>query len=141
MRIIILSFLILFISTTASCQEQSDKVPQVVLNAFQTKYPGENDPDFELDDHGYWEAHFKKDGERYRADFNADGTWRETENSIKKSEIPEAIQEAIEREFPDRKITEVEHVISATQGEFYDIEFKQKGKNMDVMYRKDGTKV
>ncbi|WOI23737.1 PepSY-like domain-containing protein [Nonlabens ulvanivorans] len=141
MKITILSLLILFISTTASCQEKSDKVPQEVINAFQTKYPGENDPDFELDDHGYWEAHFKKDGEKYRADFHADGTWRETENSIKDSEIPKAIQEAIEREFPDKKITEAEHVISATQGEFYDIEFEQKGKNMDVMYRKDGTKV
>tara|TARA_R110002012_G_scaffold206813_2_gene376853 strand:+ start:403 stop:828 length:426 start_codon:yes stop_codon:yes gene_type:complete len=141
MKITILTLLILFISTTASCQEKSDKVPQEVINAFQTKYPGENDPDFELDDHGYWEAHFKKDGEKYRADFHADGTWRETENSIKDSEIPKAIQEAIEREFPDKKITEAEHVISATQGEFYDIEFEQKGKNMDVMYRKDGTKV
>nr|WP_042296346.1 PepSY-like domain-containing protein [Nonlabens ulvanivorans] len=141
MRITVLSFLILFIYTTASCQEQSDKVPQVVLNAFQAKYPGENDPDFELDDHGYWEAHFKKDGESYRADFHADGTWRETENSIKKSEIPKAIQDAIEKEYPDKKVTEAEHVISATQGEFYDIEFKQEGKNMDVMYRKDGTKV
>nr|WP_238566050.1 hypothetical protein [Nonlabens ulvanivorans] len=60
---------------------------------------------------------------------------------MKDSEIPKAIQEAIEREFPDKKITEAEHVISATQGEFYDIEFEQKGKNMDVMYRKDGTKV
>ncbi|GAK94035.1 hypothetical protein JCM19298_510 [Nonlabens ulvanivorans] len=65
MKITILSLLILFISTTASCQEKSDKVPQEVINAFQTKYPGENDPDFELDDHGYWEAHFKKDGEKY----------------------------------------------------------------------------
>jgi hypothetical protein len=39
------------------------------------------------------------------------------------------------------KITEAEHVISATKGEFYDIEFKQKGKNKDVEYRRDGSKV
>lgn len=142
MRIAVIICTLLFISSSASCQNKSeDKVPDVVLKAFQAKYPGENDPDFELDDHGYWEAHFKKDGEKYRADFYADGTWRETENSIKDKEIPKAIQKAIEKEFSNRKITEAEHVISAKLGEFWDIEFKQKGKNLDIMYRKDGTKV
>ncbi|WP_298952618.1 PepSY-like domain-containing protein [uncultured Nonlabens sp.] len=142
MKNTVVLFTLLFISITASCQTRSSKeVPQVVSDAFEFKYPGEKDPDFELDDHGYWEAHFKKDGEKYRADFHADGTWRETENSIKDKEIPKAIQEAIEKEFPDRTIQEAEHVMSATKGEFYDIEFKQKGKNMDVEYREDGTKV
>ena len=142
MRFTGMLFMLLFISITASCQtKSSNEVPQVVLDAFEAKYPGETDPDFATDAHGYWEAHFKKNGEKYRADFNADGTWRETENSIKDKEIPKAIQEAIEREFPDRTIQEAEHVMSATKGEFYDIEFKQKGKNMDVEYRKDGTKV
>jgi hypothetical protein len=137
------SFLyLLFTIALASCQNKSNnEVPQVVLDSFELKYPGENDPDFEQDVHGYWEAHFKKDGEKYRADFHADGSWRETENSIKDKEIPEAIQKAIQREFPDMKITEAEHVISAAKGEFYDIEFKQKGKNKDVEYRKDGSKV
>ncbi|MGJ8685506.1 MAG: PepSY-like domain-containing protein [Nonlabens sp.] len=139
LTLIILSFL--FVSINASCQEKPEEVPEAVQSAFKAKYPDENDPDFELDSHGYWEAHFKKDGEKYRADFNPDGTWVETENSIKDSEIPVAIQEAIEREYPERVITEAEHVMSATKGEFYDIEFKQKGKNMDVEYREDGTKV
>ena len=97
------SFLyLLFTIALASCQNKSNnEVPQVVLDSFELKYPGENDPDFEQDVHGYWEAHFKKDGEKYRADFHADGSWRETENSIKDKEIPEAIQKAIQREFPD----------------------------------------
>ncbi|AGC78340.1 putative PepSY-like beta-lactamase-inhibitor [Nonlabens dokdonensis] len=142
MRNISFIILCLFLSLTASCQKNDDsKAPKAVLEAFAIKYPDEHDPDFEQDAHGYWEAHFKKDGEKYRADFYEDGTWRETENSIKDKEIPKAIQKAIKKEFPDRKITEAEHVMSATLGEFYDIEFKQKGKNMDVMYRKDGTKV
>ncbi len=129
-----------------SCQENKNnekhdtsKVPQAVSESFQKKYPGENDPDWEQDDHGYWESHFKKDGEKYRADFNADGTWVETENSIKKDELPEPILKVIEKEYKDHEITEVEHVSSAREGEFYDVEFKQKGKNMDVEFRKDGT--
>ncbi|WP_240642481.1 PepSY-like domain-containing protein [Nonlabens xiamenensis] len=131
----------LFLIGICSCQESKEQVPAVVLANFQKKYPGENDPDFKQDDHGYWEAHFKIDGERYRADYNADGSWVETENDIKYKNLPKAIQLAIEREFPDREISEVEHVMSASKGEFYDVEFKQKGKNMDVEYRADGSKV
>ncbi len=141
MKNLILIVIALFTFTIASCQEKKDEVPQVVKDAFKAKYPGENDPDFEQDAHDYWEAHFKKDGEKYRADFNADGTWIETENSIKKKNLPQPILDAIKKEFGDEKITEVEHVMSATKGEFYDVEFKQKGKNKDVEYRKDGSKV
>ncbi|MGA8852871.1 MAG: PepSY-like domain-containing protein [Christiangramia sp.] len=127
-----------------SCQEKKNdnkkgEVPEAVRSAFQKKYPGENDPDWEEDDHGYWESHFKQDGEKYRADFNADGSWVETENSIKKENLPEAIKRKIEEEYSDREITEVEHVDNAKEGEFYDVEFKQKGKNMDIEFREDGT--
>ncbi|SDS39659.1 PepSY-like domain-containing protein [Christiangramia echinicola] len=125
-----------------SCQEKNDKkedAPEAVKMAFQTKYPGENDPDWEQDEHGYWESHFKQDGEKYRADFNADGTWVETENDIKKKNLPDAIKKVIEEQYSDYEITEVEHVQSAKKGEFYDVEFKQKGKNKDVMFREDGS--
>ena len=126
-----------------SCQEKKDdkegEVPEAVQIAFQNKYPGENDPDWRKDDHGYWESHFKQHGEKYRADFNADGTWVETENDIKTKNLPEAIKKVIGEKYSKYEITEVEHVDNAEKGEFYDVEFKQKGKNKDVMFREDGT--
>lgn len=130
-----------------SCQEKKDdkkgknEVPKAVEMAFQKKYPGENDPDWKQDDHGYWESHFKKNGEKYRADFNADGTWVETENDIKKKNLPKAIKKAIKKNYSDYEITEVEHVMNAEKGEFYDVEFKRKGKNKDVMFKKDGSEI
>lgn len=128
-----------------SCQEnKKDKnddntVPEAVQMAFQKKYPGENDPDWKQDDHGYWESNFKQDGEKYRADFNADGTWVETENDIKEEELPEAIKKVIKQKYSDHEIAEIEFVDNAEKGKFYDVEFKQKGKNMDVMFREDGS--
>ncbi|APU69998.1 MAG: PepSY-like domain-containing protein [Christiangramia sp.] len=142
------SFLILAIFSVSllSCQEkkkdqksEKDGAPLAVQENFQKKYPGEDDPDWKQDDHDYWEAHFKKDGIKYRADFNADGSWVETENSIDKEELPEVVKQIIEEKYADREITEVEHVMNAKEGEFYDVEFKQKGKNMDVEFRKDGS--
>ncbi len=136
-------FILSFLSIGAvSCQEKDagqKQVPEAVKITFQNKYPGETDPDWKQDDHGYWESHFKKDGEKYRADFNTDGSWIETENSIKDSELPEAIKKVIAEKYSDREITEVEHVDNAKKGVFYDVEFKQKGKNMDVEFREDGT--
>ncbi|ARN79305.1 hypothetical protein BST97_00775 [Nonlabens spongiae] len=138
MRAILIFLITTFTFITASCQDKG-KVPQSVLKTFQEMYPNEDDPDFKQDAHGYWEAHFKKDGEKYRADFLADGSWRETENSIKEKNLPKAVKAAIKKHYGDEEITEVEHVLSAKYGEFYDVEFKQKGKNKDVMYRKDGS--
>ncbi|MCB7480152.1 PepSY-like domain-containing protein [Christiangramia sediminis] len=128
-----------------SCQEkkkdkEADKTaPEAVQMAFQKKYPGENDPDWKQDEHGYWESHFKQDGEKYRADFNADGSWVETENDIKEEELPEAIKNVIKEKYSDHEITEIEFVDNAEKGKFYDVEFKQKGKNKDVMFREDGS--
>ncbi|MFC7357207.1 PepSY-like domain-containing protein [Jejudonia soesokkakensis] len=136
----------------SSCQENSNhkndsekttvsEVPKAVQKAFVEKYPGENDPDWAIDAHGNWESHFKIDGEKYRADYASDGSWIETENSIKKENLPDAIKTAIKKNYGDLKITEVEHVTSATKGEFYDVEFKQKGKNKDVEFRADGSEL
>lgn len=131
---------------SASCQNNSDKkdttsskTPDVVVLAFQKKYPEEKNPDWEIDAHGNYEAHFKKKGEKYRADFRPNGTWVETENSIKKKNLPRVIIAIIKKDYSQYEITEVEHVDHATKGVFYDVEFKQKGKNKDVMFKEDGT--
>jgi len=146
MKYLITALSLVFAVTTSSCQESVNKkmiansdAPKVVVLAFQKKYPKESDPDFQTDSHGYWEAHFKKKGEKYRADFHADGRWIETENSIKVSELPQVIQDKINTTYAFYEISEVEHVMSASKGEFYDVEFKQKGKNKDIEFRKDGT--
>lgn len=142
MKTLVILGLTLLSVTAVSCQEKNNndpKVPEAVKITFQKKYPGENDPDWEQDEHGYWESHFKKNGEKYRADFNADGTWVETENSIKKKNLPEAIKKVIKAEYSEYEITEVELVDNAEKGIFYDVEFKQKGKNKDVEFREDGT--
>ncbi|MTE25644.1 PepSY-like domain-containing protein [Winogradskyella ouciana] len=134
-RLILIAIVVLF-----SCSHTvKGQAPDAVKKTFQAKYPEENDPDWHKDDHGYYEANFKIDGIKYRADFNADGTWVETETSIDEDDLPDAIKKVIKEKFDDEKITEVEKVESATKGLFYDVEFKRKGKNKDVEFRADGT--
>jgi len=132
--------LIICLTLTLACNAGvKAQAPDAVKKTFQAKYPGENDPDWHQDDHGYYEANFKIDGIKYRADFNEDGSWVETETSIDEDDLPKAILKVIEEKYADEDITEVEKVDSASKGLFYDVEFKQKGKNMDVEFKADGT--
>ena len=125
--------------TLIGCQQPiNSQVPEAVKNTFKAKYPGENDPDWHKDAHGNFESHFKIDGVKYRADFNPSGAWIETETSIRKKDLPKAIKDKIEKDFDD-DITEIEKVDHHTKGTFYDVEFKQKGKNKDVEFKADGT--
>ena len=133
---LITSFLILSVSCIGVSQ-----TPDAVYKAFMAKYPDEKSPSWTIDAHGYHEAQFKKDGEKYRADFSEDGQWIETENTIKFKSLPEPVQSAIKKNYDKDDISEIEHVQSAAKGEFYDVEFKQKGKNLDVEYRANGEKI
>lgn len=135
------SILVLFLCLAFSfgCKQNvNGQTPEAVKKTFQAKYPGENDPDWHLDSNGYYESHFKIDGVKYRADFNADGSWIETETNIDKKDLPKAIREKIENDF-DGKISEIEKVEHHSKGTFYDVEFKQKGKNKDIEFKSDGT--
>jgi len=139
-RSILLS--IAFLTAFFACQNTAkSQTPQSVKDTFQAKYPGENDPDWEVDSNGNYESHFKIDGIKYRADFSPNGEWIETETSIKKKDLPIPIREAIKNDYSNEDISEIEKVDSALKGEFYDVEFKRKGKNMDVEFRASGEKL
>lgn len=139
----------LTILLSIGCKQQADGqdkgekgyAPEAVKLNFQKMYPGENDPDWHVDAHGCYESHFKIKGVKHRADYNADGSWVETEVSIDKDELPQAVQDAIDAGYSDEKITEIERVDSAEKGFFYDVEFKRKGKNMDVEFNEAGKKI
>ena len=139
MKLLKASSLLLLVILFISCNNTvNGQVPKTVKTAFKNKYPSEKNPNWEKDSHGNFEAHLKKDGKKYRADFSPKGNWIETELSINKENLPKAIKKVISSKFKDEDITEVEYVQSATKGIFYDVEFKQKGKNKDVEFRENG---
>ncbi|MFK7932862.1 MAG: PepSY-like domain-containing protein [Saprospiraceae bacterium] len=115
-----------------------DKIPAVVQQAFEKKYPEEKKPKWEIDRNNNFEAEFKEDGEKYRADFTPAGEWIETEISIKKKDLPKVIRDILKEQFQEYKIVELELVDHAKKGIFYDVEFKKDGKKMDVEFNEQG---
>ena len=103
--------------------------------AFKDKYPKVEKVKWGIDDHGNHEAHFKQNGEKFRADFTPAGQWIETENSIKFKHLPKAVQEAVKRKYDEKDIVEIEAVNHFQKGIFYDVEIDEKGeKKIDIEY-------
>ena len=138
-QLLILLYLF-FLSACAPSNSNKGKFDEAI-NTFQAQYPTAQDADWEVDDKGNLEVQFKLDGEKYRADFESNGNWIETEKSVKWSELPFTVQDQIKAEYDKDDITEIEWVDHKTKGKFYDVEFKQKGKNMDIMYTLKGRKI
>ena len=112
-------------------------VPTAVEKSFAEKYPDVTEVEWEQDSHDYWEGKFTVDKIRYRADFEEDGTWVETENSLDFQDLPRSIRNAILEEFPNEEISELEFTDNAERGELYDVEFLRNGEKFDVEFRQD----
>ncbi|GAA3515591.1 hypothetical protein GCM10022393_31920 [Aquimarina addita] len=140
MNYVLSSTLSIFFLTIFACTSfAQEKAPKSVKKSFQSKYPGENDPDWHQDKNGYYEANFKKKGIHYRADFDSSGQWIETESSIKEEDLPEVIRKKIATDFKEYKIVELEEVDHYTKGKFYDVEIKKDGKKQDIEFNAEGT--
>ncbi|MFS4469752.1 PepSY-like domain-containing protein [Maribacter sp. 2210JD10-5] len=134
--------IIVFALVIVSCNSKTEgQVPEAVKKTFQSKYPGETDPDWRKDKNGNYESHFKKDGEHYRADFSPNGDWIETECNIKKKELPKAVKAALKASHGDVEIVEIEKVDHVTKGVFYDVEIKIDGEKQDIEFTKEGKRI
>lgn len=132
--------IILFL--TFGCVEgqnhENKEVSPTIQKSFTNKYSDVKDVEWQRDVHGNYEAQFERNGDKFRADFTKDGKWVETENPVKYKELPQPVKDIIEQEYQKDDITEIEFVDSSTKGKFYDIEFKRKGKNADLMVTAEG---
>jgi len=138
MRYLFLIILFSFFSCEPSPKAE-EKVPDVVGQAFEQKYPNEKKETWTIDRNGSYEAKFKEGGETFKADFTPTGMWIETETSLKKKDLPKAVKDAIKDKYDSVKIIEIERTDHHKKGLFYDVEFKQNGKKFDIEFNKEGV--
>ena len=133
---------VLLLACSDSALSAQGGVPEVVTKSMLDKYPGAKKVKWNRDRNDSHEAHFQLDGIKYRADFNPDGSWIETERSLDWGDLPEAVQDAIKTEYKKDDIVELELTDNAKKGKFYDVEIDPKGeKKFDIEYRVDGSKL
>ncbi|MDB4572101.1 PepSY-like domain-containing protein, partial [Akkermansiaceae bacterium] len=113
-------------------------VPETVDDAFRQKYPNAPEPTWEVDTNGSYEANYKINGVKYRADFTKEGIWSETENNIDFNELPPDVRSAYLLKYSSEDFRDAEAVDSATQGIFYEIEIVSGTSKIDVMFDNKG---
>jgi len=119
---------------------QKKEVPQAVKTAFNQKFNNATKVKWENEDENEWEAEFKMNGKEYSANFDSKGKWLETEYEIKKSELPEAVQQTVKNEFGKYEMEEAE-VSENADGTFYEVKFEMDEKDMEVVFNAEGTVV
>ena len=134
MRILFSILLAAIIALTGCSKVQT---PDIVKVTFEKKYPEAVEISWNEDRNDMHEAHFRLEGEKYRADFLPDGTWIETEQSLEWEELPDKVQDVFKSKTKCNgdDIIEIEYVDHYEMGLFFDIEYKKKGKKKDISIR------
>lgn len=121
--------LLLFVLTLFGSPFQfSQKPPQVVLNAFQQKFPSATDVDWDKEKNGEWEAEFETNGIEQSASFSAEGKWLETETEIRASELPSPVQAAL----AGKKIKEASRIQKSDGSTIFEAEVRGKDLLFDA---------
>jgi hypothetical protein len=103
--------------------KESD-VPAPVKTSFGKLFPGSS-AKWEKED-GNYEAGFKKEGKTMSATFQADGSFMESETTIKQSELPPAVINYLQANYTNKKIKEPAKITSAAGIITYEAEVDDK---------------
>ena len=133
-------FLVLSLGVVSTaCSQGKAMVPAAVETAFKAKFPDGNKAKWEQEGDQEWEAGFKMNGREMSANFNADGTWLETETEMKKADLPAAIKSAIATGFAGYKIEEAALVETPELAQAYEVELEKGEVTVEVLFDATGN--
>ena len=138
---LIMVFTAILFSTavTLSQQVMTYQVPEEVLTAFREKFPDASSVKWSKEINLNYEAQFTLATNGERAEFDKNGKWVETENSIKTSDLPKTVSAAVLKKNPSCKIADAEEIQSSEMGKMYEVGCPTKSEKADYRVTPDGT--
>lgn len=130
--------LILAIAASLSAICQSLKTPPAIKNAFDTKFPNATNVKWGKENAKEYEAEFKLNNTATSANFGLDGSWVETETTIRTSDLPTAVAAANTKKYPGAAFIITEKIEKAIGKFFYEVVIKVNGKKKEIELRPDG---
>ena len=115
--------------------------PLAVQKAFEQKFPNATKVSWDMENKTEWEADFTFNEKKLSANFSVDGLWVETEQKINVSEFPKAVTDAIQKKYPEWKITEADRTESAKNGLIYEADMKSGTQKKEVAFKEDGSAI
>ena len=129
----------LLISLMSFSQKMTpDKIPASVKQAFTKMFPIATDVNYEKEKKDY-EVTFMNKGVEMSANFDATGKWLETETVIRPEDLPKAVADSVERNFPGYKIADVGKVEKPGREFVYEMDLKKDKDGLEVQLSAKGN--
>ncbi len=140
MKNLFLEITLMAIFSLVACAQKQKKIqiPKKVQTAFAQKFATAQKVKWGMEDKTEWEAEFKMNGRDYSTNFTTDGTWKETEYQIKKSEVPADVQAALDTNFADYKTEKIE-VSETAGGKIFEFTLKKDNHHMEAVISDKGV--
>lgn len=106
-------------------------VPDAVASAFQQNFPSARAIEWEEEEQGIFEVDFKQNKQKHSASFDASGKWLATETEIKKSALPDAVRQSINKTFSGYELDEAEKV-ETPDGLAYEVELEKEEGDAEI---------
>lgn len=103
-------------------------VPEAVFQAFKAKFPAVQDVDWEMENDTEYEAEFEVNGTEMSASFDATGKWLATETEVRLTDLPAAVQAALQ----GKKVKEAAKIERADGSTVYEAEVGRKDLLLDA---------
>ena len=126
------------IISLGSCAQTGVNVPANAKTALSQKFPDATHVKWQKENDNEWEAEFTLNEKDYSANFDNQGTWKETEYKIDTDEIPAAVKTTLDEEFTEYTIEGSELSETAT-GKIYEIELKKGEEKLEVTFDMKGN--
>ena len=123
-------------------QVSADKLPVIVRQTCEAKFPRVRKVEWKLkSDHNY-EAEFKRNGVEVAAKFDSNGKWLETETTIARRKLPTDVRAAISKKFGEHKIIETQTVERFDQKLLlYEVHLEDAKEVLKTLFEENGTLV
>jgi hypothetical protein len=135
--IVTLAALVTMTSLAQTIKE--DAVPGAISQAFKQKFPSAVKPGWKIAKDKNYEAEFMENSTKLIVKFSPDGKWLETKSGIDAKSAPEAVKNAIVKDFPNYKVTEWQSIEAAESREpVYEVHVKKDKEALKLHYSKEG---
>lgn len=128
-----LVFIALFVSTSLSAQKlKTYQVPEAVQSSLKNIYPDVTKTSWSKEAEGY-EAEFHHKGNETSALFDPAGSLLEEEREISRSKLPQAVRDAIAKDFVGYRICEAA-IITVKGVTTYEAEVRKRKEHFEATY-------
>ena len=137
MKKLVLAFIGVSVITITFAQKIN--VPAEVSKAFAAKFPNATEVKWGKENAKEYEAEFKINNVPVSANFGTDGSWKETETTIKASELPAEVTKSVNTKYPGAEYSVCERIEKPGNKLMYEVNIKVKGKKKELEFNPDGS--